>query len=118
MSTRLLARSSFVGASSLPADPAARKHEQQGRRWLLVSYFLCPCHVPITLALISAVFGGTVFGAAVTGNAFRLGVVLTTAYAVVLWRGFRQIRRAKEIESQGLSVRCASEGCVVTVPTR
>jgi len=101
----------FFGRSSLPSDPEARQREKRGRRWLVVSYFLCPCHVPITLAILGAVFGGTAAGAAITGNAFRVGAVLTTAYAVVLWRGFRHIRRAKRIEAARGKLACTAGGC-------
>lgn len=106
-------RWAFVGRSSLPADPEARRHEQQGRRWLVLSYFLCPCHLPVALALAGAAFGGTAVGAAVTASSLRAGVVLTAAYALVLWRGFRRIRLAKRIEAGGGTLRCRPEGCTV-----
>lgn len=109
-------RWTFFGPDALPSDPVARAHEQRGRKWLVVSYFFCPCHLPLTLALLGAAFGGTAFGAALTGNAFRVGAALTTVYAVVLWRGFRQIRRAKRIEASGGTVMCAPRGCVVAEP--
>lgn len=104
----------FIGKSSLPSNPLAREHEQRGRKWLIVSYFLCPCHLPITLALLGAAFGGTAFGAALAGNAIGVGVVMTGGYAVVLWRGFRQIRRAKRIEASGGTISCTRDGCAVT----
>lgn len=72
----------FFGESSLPLDPQARQHEKRGRKWLVLSYFLCPCHLPITLALVGAAFGGTVFGAAVTGNALRVGIVMSAGYGL------------------------------------
>jgi hypothetical protein len=106
----------FFGRSSLPSDPQAREHEKRGRRCLVVSYFLCPCHVPITLTLTGTVFGGTALGAAITGNALRVGIVLSAAYIVVLWRGFRQIRRAKRIEAAGGTLNCTPDGCKVTPP--
>ena len=93
----------------------ARSHEQRGRRWLSVSYLLCPCHIPITLVLIGSAFGGTAIGAALTGNALRVGIVLTGLYAIVLWRGFRQIRRAKQIEATGGSLTCGPKGCEITL---
>lgn len=96
--------------------PEAREYEKRGRRWLVVSYFLCPCHVPLALALAGALFGGSAFGAAITGNALRVGVVLTAAYAVVLWLGFRRIRMAKRIEAAGGTVECTRDGCVVVPP--
>lgn len=108
------ARWSFFGDSSLPLDPVARQHERRGRRWFVVSYLFCPCHIPLTMALIGALFGGTAFGAAAAGNAFRVGAVLVAVYAVVLWRGFGQIRLAKRIEAAGGTVSCTSNGCMVS----
>lgn len=107
-------RWTFFGPSSLPADPVARSHEKRGRKWLFFSYFLCPCHIPITLGLFGVAFGGTAVGAALTGNALRVRTVLTMLYALVLWRGFRQIRRAKRIETAGGTLACTPDGCEVT----
>lgn len=104
----------FFGESSLPTDPVARSAEKRGRRWLVVSYLFCPCHIPVTLALVGALLGGTAFGAALTGNAVRVGVALTAVYAVVLWRGFREIRRAKRIEAAGGVLACTPQGCRIT----
>lgn len=80
----------------------------------MVSYLFCPCHIPLTLGLLGALLGGSAFGAAVTGNAVRVGVVLTAVYAIVLWRGFREIRRAKQIEAAGGVLACTVRGCEVT----
>lgn len=101
----------FFGANALPNDPVARDHERRGRRWLVVSYVFCPCHLPVTLAVLGVVFGGTTLGAALTGSAWRVGAALTVVYALVLWRGFRQIRIAKRLEAEGLTVRCSATGC-------
>ena len=112
-SVALLTSSSggFLGKSSLPVDPVAREAERQGRRWLAVSYLFCPCHIPLALALLAGLFGGSAVGAVLTGNALRFGVGLTAIYAVVLWRGFRLIRRAKRIEADGGSLSCTTSGC-------
>lgn len=107
-------RWAFIGQGALPADPEARRFEQRGRKWLVASYVFCPCHTPLVLAAIAAVFGGTTFGAALTGNALRVGVVLTSIYGVLLWRGFRKIRIAKRIEAAGATLRCTPGGCEVT----
>lgn len=110
------ARWAFFGEASLPLNPVARQHERRGRRWLVVSYFLCPCHLPVVLALLGAAFGGSAVGAAVTGSALRVGVVLTAVYGVVLWRGFRSIRRAKRIEAEGGTLVCALDSCTIKPP--
>lgn len=103
----------FFGESSLPEDPEARQHEQRGRKWLVLSYVLCPCHLPLVLALAGAALGGTAAGAAIVANTFRTGVALSAAYGVVLWLGFREIRRAKALEAAG-AVRCRPGGCRAT----
>lgn len=79
----------------------------------MVSYLFCPCHIPLTLGLLGALFGGSAFGAALVGDAVRVGVVLTAVYAVVLWRGFREIRRAKRIEAAGGVLACTPQGCEI-----
>jgi len=107
------ARSAFIGEASLPSNPTARSLEKRGRRLLIVSFLFCPCHLPVVLALLGAVLGSTVVGAAVTGSALRVGVVLTAAYVLLLWRGFRQIRRAKRIEGGGRKLGCTPDGCTI-----
>lgn len=107
-------RWTFFGASSLPTDPLARSHEKRCRRWLMVSYRFCPCHIPLTLALLGALLGGSTFGAALAGNGIHVGVVLTAVYAGVLWRGFREISRAKWIEVAGGVLACTAQGCETT----
>ena len=103
----------FLSRSSLPSDPRARRLEKRGRWWLVLSFVLCPCHLPITLALTGAVFGGTALGATVVANALWVGVVLTVLYALVLWRGFRHIRSAKRLLADGETLSCTPTGCAV-----
>ncbi len=103
----------FLSKSSLPSDPTARKREKRGRWWLVGAYFLCPCHLPIALALGGIVFGGSALGAAITGNKIGTGVVLTILYALVLWRGFWHIRTAKRLVAAGESLVCSATGCSV-----
>lgn len=55
-------------------------------------------------------------GAALSGNALGVGIALTAIYAVVLWRGFRQIRRAKQIEAASATLTCTPRGCDITTP--
>ena len=103
-------RASFFGPASLPTDPVARAQERRGRRWLVASYVLCPCHLPVTLALLGVVVGGTSLGAAVTGNALAVGAVLTLLYGAALVKGFGLIRRAKAIEAAG-GAGCPGAAC-------
>jgi len=108
-------RWAFVGSSSLPADPAARRAEQRGRRWLVLSYILCPCHLRLNLALIGTGLGGTAFGARIGANRWAVGAMLTALWVLVLWRGFHQIRRANALEASetepGYRGACLSGAC-------
>lgn len=103
----------FLGSRALPEDPGARLMEKRGRRWLIVSYVLCPCHLPVTLGLLGLALGGTALGTAVAGNAGWVAIILTGLYAAVLWRGFQRIRLAKRLEAQGLAIDCSTGSCTV-----
>lgn len=78
-----------------------------------MSYVLCPCHLPVTLGLLAAAFGGSAFGAAITGQSVAVGAVLVVLYLLVLWRGFRSLRRAKALAGPGGSIACSPNGCEV-----
>jgi cytochrome c biogenesis protein CcdA len=89
----------------------ARRSENRGRFWLVLSYVLCPCHLPVTMALVVAVAGGTAVGAAMTASMWRLGVVMAALYGLALWRGFHHLRRAKAtVEASGA---CETRWCDV-----
>lgn len=115
--TRPSTRSRWAfGRTALPTDPVARDLEKRGRRWLILSYVLCPCHLPVTLGLLALAFGGTAVGTVVVGHAGWVAIVLTTLYAAVLWRGFRRIRAAKRLAAAGVDIDCSTGTC--TVPRR
>ena len=91
------------------ADREARRAENRGRFWLVVSHVLWPCHLPVTMTLVVAAAGGTAVGAALTASMWRLGAVLAALYALALWRGFHHLRRAKAAGEAGRT--CTPEGC-------
>lgn len=108
----------FLTRSSLPTDPTARGLEKRGRWWLALSYLLCPCHLPVTLSLAGLAFGGTALGTMIAGHAIWVGAALTGAYALVLWRGFHQLRRSKQALADGESLRCSASGCEIVPADR
>ncbi|MFV0259646.1 MAG: hypothetical protein ACK5PP_14515 [Acidimicrobiales bacterium] len=75
-----------------PPDPAL---ERRGRRWLLWSFVFCPCHLPLTMAVLAFLFGGTAFGALIAGNRAAVGIVFGLLYAAGVAVGFRHLRRAR-----------------------
>lgn len=72
----------------------AGQRERQGRRWLLWSFIFCPCHLPVTMAVLATVFGGSAFGALIGRNTLWVGVVFGGLYAAGVAVGFRHLRAA------------------------
>lgn len=56
-----------------------------GKIMLGAAFFLCPCHLPIYLALL----GGTAAGALLSENAYTAGAVLALAFLAALVPGLR-----------------------------
>jgi mercuric ion transport protein len=83
-----------ASAAGVPADDAART-ERRGRWWIFGSFVLCPCHLPLTLAVLATVFGGTVLGALLRDHALVAGLVITAAWVAGTARGFWLVRMAQ-----------------------
>lgn len=87
-------------------DPA--RSERRGRRWLIWSFILCPCHLPVTMTLLAVVFGGSAFGALISRNTIGVGVVFGVIYVLCLAVGFQHLRAAAADKD------CASGNCYVS----
>lgn len=72
--------------------------ERRGRRWLLWSFLACPCHLPLTLALLGTVLGGTALGAALREHPLAAGLVIGATWAAGTARGLLLVRRAERGE--------------------
>jgi hypothetical protein len=68
--------------------------ERRGRAWLLWSFLLCPCHLPLSLAVLTTVLAGTSFGVVLRDHAWVAATVITTAWVLGTGYGFRLIRQA------------------------
>jgi mercuric ion transport protein len=58
------------------------------------AFVICPCHLPLTLALAAALLGGTAAGAALRGHPIAAGTIITATWAAATWHGFRLMRRS------------------------
>lgn len=65
------------------------------------------------MTLLGFLLGGTALGTAVSGNSIAVGVVLGGLYGLVLWRGFRSLRRAKRLAGPGGHIDCSGSSCEV-----
>lgn len=91
-----------VGESADSADANAR--ERQGRRWLIWSFVFCPCHLPLSMAVLAAVFGTSAFGALISRNTIGVGIVFGLIYAVGVGIGFKHLRAAAKDKNCGAGV--------------
>jgi len=74
------------------------QNDRRGIAWVIGSFVLCPCHLPITLAVIGAVLSGTALGALFRGHLILAGVLISIVWLAGTLHGFNLMRRAR-IES-------------------
>jgi cytochrome c biogenesis protein CcdA len=74
--------------------PAARRLENRGMTWMIGAFVFCPCHLPITLAVLGALLGGTAAGALLHAHPYAAGAVVSVVWAAGTWRGFSLVRSA------------------------
>lgn len=68
--------------------------ERRGRWWLAVSFLACPCHLPLTLAALGAVLGGSALGAALREHTLLAGLIVGAAWLAGTARGLQLVHRA------------------------
>lgn len=69
--------------------------DRRGIAWIVGSFVLCPCHLPVTLWAVGAVLSGTAAGALVLGHAWIAGAVLGVIWLAGTLYGFNLMRRAR-----------------------
>ena len=72
--------------------------DRRGIAWIIGSFVLCPCHLPITLAVIVALLSGTAIGALVRGHLYVAGAIISILWLAGTLHGFNLMRRGR-IES-------------------
>jgi len=81
-----------------PSNTLARsqnKAQRHGIAWVMGSFLFCPCHLPLTLGLLAAIFGGTALGAFVVHYSLLAGGVITLLWVTGTWYGFRKLRSTR-----------------------
>ena len=78
---------------ALPNSP--EELENRGMLWVMGAFVVCPCHLPITLAVLATVFGGTAAGALLRAHPIAAAIILTLAWAAGTWRGLALMRSAR-----------------------
>lgn len=72
-----------------------RRDGRHGMAWMLGSFVACPCHLPVTLALLTAVLSGTVAGAVLRSHIIVAGLLITAVWALGMGRGVWLLRRPR-----------------------
>jgi len=65
------------------------------------AFAICPCHLPITLALLGAALGGSAAGAFLQNNVVLAGSVVTIVWAALTWRGMWLLRNGRSCPLPG-----------------
>lgn len=81
-------------ADLIQLDPV--RTERRGRRWLIWSFLACPCHLPLTLAVVGAVLGGTALGALLREHTLLAGLIVASVWIAGTARGLMLVRQAEK----------------------
>jgi hypothetical protein len=88
----MLKRANNAPSCALPN--ASANAENRGMLWIMGSFLICPCHLPLTLGLLGTVLGGTAAGAVLNQFPLIAGAIITLAWGAGTLRGFAHLRRA------------------------
>ena len=91
-----------TGTTASQRDGAETDLERRGRWWLVASFLACPCHLPITLAVLGTVLGGTAAGVALREHTVVAGLLIAAVWVAGTARGLLLVRRA---EREGFACR-------------
>ena len=69
--------------------------DRRGVAWVIGSFALCPCHLPITLAVMAAVLSGTALGVLFRSHLFLAGAIISITWLAGTLHGFNLMRRAR-----------------------
>ena len=83
------------GRSCVRPDPA--RLERRGRLWMLTSFAICPCHLPVTLGVLFTLLGGTAAGVWLREHVVFASVVIGLTWAAGTAWGAVLVRRASQL---------------------
>ena len=78
-----------------PVNLTPGQAENRGLAWVIGSFVLCPCHLPITLWWVALLLSGTAAGTLLRSHPLIAGVVVTVLWLAGTWRGIRYLLIAR-----------------------
>lgn len=85
-----------ASAVATSSPETAIQLERRGRWWLVWSFLLCPCHLPLSLAVLATLLAGTSFGVVLRDHPWLAAGVISTVWAVGTGYGLVLVRRAEQ----------------------
>jgi MerE protein len=82
-------------SQSCPINMTATQAENRGLAWVIASFALCPCHLPITLWWMALLLSGTAAGALLRSHPIVAAVIVTAVWLAGTWRGVRYLLMAR-----------------------
>lgn len=65
---------------------------RRGLAWVIGSFVLCPCHLPLTLSLAAVLLAGTALGAALGRHPIATALMTSVVWALGTARGLWLLR--------------------------
>ncbi|PWT83006.1 MAG: hypothetical protein C5B57_07685 [Blastocatellia bacterium] len=82
--------------AACPVSLTPEQAEKRALAWVIGSFLICPCHLPLTLSLVAAVLSGTAAGALLRGHPYVAGSLITGAWLAGTIRGILYFRSAQQ----------------------
>jgi len=64
--------------------------------WVVGGFVFCPCHLPITLAVLASVLAGTTVGVMLREHVVLAASLITGVWILATWRGIWLLRSTKQ----------------------
>ena len=88
-------KSCEIPPASATASASQAALENRGMAWMIGAFIFCLCHLPITLAALALLLGGTAAGVVLRAHPYWAATIVTLLWAAGTWRGYRLIRSAR-----------------------
>jgi MerE protein len=78
------------------ASMTREQAEKRGWLWIIGAFVICPCHLPLTLWLLTLLLSGTAAAAWISEHPYMAGAMITVAWIAPTWRGLQLLRARGE----------------------
>ena len=87
--------------TACPVTLTAGRSETRGLMWVVGAFVICPCHLPLTMALAGTVLAGTTAGVLLRAYPLVSGILITVAWVAGTWRGMYHLSATRRSATRG-----------------